>query len=528
MYINQYIKTWNSVFVNKTTDFGNYLNRFSIWSNLTYFNWETSNSWNYVYSFKVYTPTSNQDSTYWKKSDKDAEFKINSLTFDVNQNTFWNITASSLINNLTTKFNPLYYTEFSGDIKSPWFVEWANQNSVLTVKKNWTTSTSSNNLYLEFWSWTQNYSPNFNLNINWNQVLEWNWNKTLFWELSNLSIASLLTQTWWVASLNNQYLSSHIEYTLDGKTIVYNSDIIWKTSYWESSGIWNTTQVWLKILWKVNTKKETELITNQSNKDIHNIKWEISKSSLKQSIRNNTFSLVKNIPINNWGKIVNTLWGNFWTNTDWKKILWNKVLYFWAESAEYNVELNSWTFSWNKTIVIIWGNLRIKWNISYSDKTKDNLWIIVLKDSNWNWWNLYIDDTVTNIVWSIYLDKSVFNYSAILNRVTLQSDSIANFKNQLYIQGSLFSENTIWGSRANPLQCPYYITVACSQEEAQKYDLNYLRRYFRFDSNLDSILDTVANSWYSAIWISGNYLDYPVIIEYNSTIQTSPPPLFEN
>lgn len=149
---------------------------------------------------------------------------------------------------------------------------------------------------------------------------------------------------------------------MDSKTIVYNSDIIWKTSYWETSGIWNTTQVWLKILWKVNTKKETELITDQSSKDIHNIKWEISKSSLKQSIRNNTFSLIKNIPINNWWKVVNTLWGGSWTNTDWKKVLWSKILYFWAEWSEYNVELNSWTFSWNKTLVVIWWNIRITWN----------------------------------------------------------------------------------------------------------------------------------------------------------------------
>lgn len=128
-----------------------------------------------------------------------------------------------------------------------------------------------------------------------------------------------------------------------------------------------------------------------------------------------------------------------------------------------------------------------------------------MKDSNWNWWNLYIDDTVTNIVWSIYLDKSVFNYKSLYSWanptnlwILTQSDSIANFKNQLYIQGSLFSENTIWGSRAHPLQCPYYITAYCNEEEAQKYDLNYLRRYFRFDSDLNSTLDTVANLWNSA------------------------------
>jgi len=52
-------------------------------------------------------------------------------------------------------------------------------------------------------------------------------------------------------------------------------------------------------------------------------------------------------------------------------------------------------------------------------------------------------------------------------------------KNQLYIYGTLFTENTIGASKNIIPVCPYYIDDSvCTQAEAQKYDLNYIRRYF--------------------------------------------------
>lgn len=57
---------------------------------------------------------------------------------------------------------------------------------------------------------------------------------------------------------------------------------------------------------------------------------------------------------------------------------------------------------------------------------------------------------------------------------------ISELKNQLYIFGSLISYNTIGGARANPVTCPAVIP-SCTQDNAQKYDLNYLRRYYLFE-----------------------------------------------
>jgi len=43
------------------------------------------------------------------------------------------------------------------------------------------------------------------------------------------------------------------------------------------------------------------------------------------------------------------------------------------------------------------------------------------------------------------------------------------------------------------------VNIACSTAaEAQKYDLNFLRRYFRYDSDDDGSLDTIANGGISA------------------------------
>ena len=80
----------------------------------------------------------------------------------------------------------------------------------------------------------------------------------------------------------------------------------------------------------------------------------------------------------------------------------------------------------------------------------------------------------------------------------------------------------------NPVTCPFYITGVCSQVQAQKYDLNYLRRYYLKDNNWDGDVD---DAWDTPAggWITSNttYRKYPVVIEYNSKIQISPPPFFD-
>jgi len=107
-----------------------------------------------------------------------------------------------------------------------------------------------------------------------------------------------------------------------------------------------------------------------------------------------------------------------------------------------------------------------------------------------------------------------------------QNTPISTLSNQLYIYGSVFSENTIGGSRSNPVECPYYVTCSTSSE-AQQYDLNFLRRYVRIDTNDDGNPDTIANGGIQSSGTTVTTQDYPVVIEYNSNLQINPPVFFD-
>ena len=86
--------------------------------------------------------------------------------------------------------------------------------------------------------------------------------------------------------------------------------------------------------------------------------------------------------------------------------------------------------------------------------------------------------------------------------------------------------------------------ASCDEALAKKYDLSFLRRYIlvtEVDWDWNPTWNTSAWNWWqeSKMW-DGNdsntesqagkaeYRKYPLVIEYNSNIQTTPPPLFWN
>lgn len=87
---------------------------------------------------------------------------------------------------------------------------------------------------------------------------------------------------------------------------------------------------------------------------------------------------------------------------------------------------------------------------------------------------------------------------------------------QLYIHGSIISNNTLGGAGKTPRECPYFDDASCSLAKAKRYDLEYLR---------DTYTDIPAN------WASGataaKYRDTSVIIEYDPRIISDPPPGLE-
>jgi len=431
LYLNQYLKTWNSsVYLNWSI--------YPIWnpSNKSFDN-QLSTNWIYPFIFKVYTTTlSAYTKAYW-------DFKNISVNYDINQTSFWNISWVNVLSNLESKFKPLYTTTFSWDIKTYWFIEWVVQDSNINISKNWSTATSWNKLYVEFGSWAQASSPSFDMKVWSINVWEWNTHYSLLQNSLNsiANLNTLLTQVWSISSLNNQYFSTHISYSLDWHDIVYNSDIIWKANYWWTSAWNNTTQVWLKVIWKTHDS-DINYIINWQQADI-SVLWNLTKSSLKRDIRSNVFSIIKSIKYD-----INIYWNDLNISSwDWWFKLNDNIRYFdLRNKTDKNVVINWWSISWNKTVVVLGWNIYITWNISYPS-SNSTLWIIVLKDDDWKWWNVYIKPSVTNIVWSIYADKSILSYDttycASWELTTSCGWTQAVLANQLYIYGQVFAENTI-------------------------------------------------------------------------------------
>ncbi len=574
MYLNQYSKTWeSSIRIKAPSSWLSYL-EFPIWSGEAPFNNQPSTDWTYPFEFKVYTPTYNTYSLWDPVSDPDAMFYIRNLEIDI-EGDIWLRTSVPISNsnNIDFRFSPLYTTTISWKLINEWFLEWTTQSAKIKINDlSWGTVVTNKKVYFEFSSWATNEEhPKLDLSLSWSQspgftyLIEWNQISiaTLLYRLPSFitgidyDIETLLTQAAWstLDDISNSHFSTHIYYELGWYQIAYNSDIFWKDSYWDPNSWTWVTQWWLKVLWiATSTAPKTHEILQGQDKDSLHIIWEFEKANVKQFIRRQAHVFIKNVSQNNGWYTVNDLSWETWLNTDGKKIYEEKILYFWPWNRF--VELNGDLVEWNKTIVIEWLDLYINSDMYYWDKEKDTLWIIVLRDQYWNGGNVYINPEVTNIVWAIYADKALI--SAIDNNwnyIIEDSEEMwwelpqSALKNQLHIYGSVFSENTMWWSRANPITCPYYKTTGgCistddyeKMKEAQKYDLNYLRRYTLNKSNRP------LNNWKVAWWwtcdiswsctsdskyaryimdTSDEYAKFPIIIESDPSILSSPPPLF--
>ncbi len=260
--------------------------------------------------------------------------------------------------------------------------------------------------------------------------------------------------------------------------------------------------------------------------------WKIEKASLRKNISKRVYPLLKNATIKNGTRIVTSLDKTTWKNAlNGTKLQNNTVLYFWNLQGS-NVSISGNSLG-NKTLIVEWGNLHITGNIRWSGI----LGIIVLKSQrdNLTQWNVYIDPAVTDIHASIYAEGSIISYK---NNTELSGITPpVELANQLFIQWSVFTENTLWGGIQAPYSCPYFINNAdCNADIARKYDLNYLRKYRLVEHFADdgtSLGKTPDYGWAQAfMWDNDRtnnteaYKKFPLIIRYDSRIQQTPPPLF--
>lgn len=525
LYLNQYNKTWAWVEVSGFDD--------SVYSNSLIWNSQTksttvnnkaNNDWDYNLNFKVYSPTYNSSASNWQQF-VDWNFRINNVTATLTDSYSWVLPDTS---NIDFQFKPLYTTDITWSII-------ANNKFIVGTTQTWTISVTSwwsKNVYLEFWYYdsssspTHKVHPKLNLQFtnssstNYNDVKEWKQSSILslsyFWN-STSNLFTKLTQSGTLDTAEqNTYLATHIQTTVLWKTVVYSSDIFWMNRYAWANTWDNTSQRWVKILWITHSQNQVDLVSWQSSSnwassnDI-SLLWNLEKSYLQRDVRENSYSLTKKVSTNNWNKLIT----NLNQSSPWVR-LWD-VLYFWNLEWE-NVTINlSWTYSWVKTILVQWWNVYIKQNILAANKATDILWIIALKDdTTWKGWNIYINPTVSEINAVLYADRAFASADDITILRSTDLDRAISPDNgwtyeylnrQLYIYWTVFSNNTIGWSVQTPYLCPFYISN-CTLDNAQKYDMNYLRR--GYDNKRDS-----------------SYENYPVIINYNSLIQLTPPPLFQ-
>ena len=436
-------------------------------------------------------------------------------------------------------FKPIFTTQITWDLAPSWswFVEWNTQIWELVVTKD--TNTDSGVSIIDTWlyfvqSWTTFDS------FTWTALL----NDTWTWTMTHIEASTSSIWTKFLSSLSNWLtkilktlftlkddwstldelkdlrLYQYIQYTIWWKTVTYLDNIL------NQNNDQNFER--LKIYWKTNIsdKKQKDLLANQDELDIQNLAWNITKASLKRDIRKRAINTIKFVDTTNVTQPVKNINGSNWNSDNWWKILWDILYYNMSWRSDINVIIWDWydlSVNWRKTLVVVWWNVRITQNIINNSNT-DILWIIVLKDDNWNWWKVYIDTNVDEVNAVIYADKSIIWYDEFYDNWV--SDSIIKHEidwnintnaldNQLYIYWSVFSENTVWASRKNPPVCPFWTTtqgITCDTIEAQKYDFNYLRSWLG------------TNPKYT--WDPNTWINYPVVIKYNPSIQSTPPPLF--
>lgn len=239
--------------------------------------------------------------------------------------------------------------------------------------------------------------------------------------------------------------------------VKYNS--FSKSISW-GSGVVNTQ---IKILGQTNDTKNIVNFVEWSN---YNSLWNLSKNELKTQMIKNAYSIIKNGQDSGSIKLYNG-----------------------------DTSITSWPTGKDTIIVNGW-NLYLEWDITKTSWVVKT--IVVTKNADKTWGNIFVKNNIQKInavliaEWALISGTSSTYYADTNNWAT----------NQLYIYGSLFSNNTVGGSSKTTPTCPVDITSWCTLQVSKRYDLNHFRHYIK---------------WVHTTAISG-YDEYPFIIKYDPDI----------
>lgn len=187
---------------------------------------------------------------------------------------------------------------------------------------------------------------------------------------------------------------------------------------------------------------------------------------------------------------------------------------------------------WKDIIIdtdFVYNNVNLDSSIIHPEKMK---WIIALKDNEWNWWNIYITENVSQIYAYIVAEWSIFSgykdSNWFENLYNFEKTNPFNIPNkQLYINWLLISKNTIgWQQQdVNSSKCPI-LTSTCSDWNVHTFDFNY----FRQNNPISPLKFPTATSLpasRSGISDLKKIKEAIMIIDYNNNILINPPIGFE-
>lgn len=343
-----------------------------------------------------------------------------------------------------------------------------------------------------------------------------------------------------------------------------------KDAYWKEKiiSLWDVlNNKWIYINWSflwgknLNVDSFKWTITWSGIDNIWNIViwdwWVNSMSELNLNLDKNIFKLTRWLSSESWNIT------NFSINNINKKLYYYN--YSWQEAADINwnkwkiVTFNNSTndyikINWNNTVIVEWGNIYIKDDLINVDDNTSLLTIIVKRDkkNNKNWWNIYIDPSVTNIDAILIADWSILNYWGWLNILDSTNDAL---RKQLLIYWSISTKNTIWINKLPYWSDDYIINESKTFSWTWNiYDLTNLRSFrpilsdqiitsdycYTSDINVTAVHPdwnkslTWSLAWKKKCFITDSTKNYrrstdkltPVVIIYNPIIQKIPPEVF--
>lgn len=420
--------------------------------------WSTDDNWQIRFSIKSLAP--------WYFSEY-VNVKMYKWDDENNDDTSIVYTYSVWKNWDENSFNkPLEWNLYVSDWSDPKI--WLDQKYNLELKR-----IEDNNLVIDSSSiWKLYISDNTIINnVDWHYWNSFNVISNIFnWNniSTDLSFSWVVDADYWVLDWIDLITENlKIQYKLWWKIIRYYLDNFWLSSWCVSDTLW------LKVIWSIQWDWKSDITWQESNFS------DLTKSDLRFQIRKNAFLLTRN------------------RESGIKNL--NNVIYIkWDKSySELKPYLNL-----NDTVIIK------DWNFIIDENIDENIWIIVLK-SNYvtesdynNMWNIYINNSVTEINAIIYSDWALRSADSNWN-----SYIDSELGDKLLLNGSIFTRNTIWWAiRWNSSFTLPWWQKTTHFDLAQIYDLNYIRKV----------------TW--TCWTSD---DYSFLIKYNPSVQLNPPKWFE-